>query len=239
MSDWQTVRKVILEEVDRPNDTTYANRALVEALRFHRSDHYWFNEGYFDLLTTADTYRYKLPDDFVRQIGELYRSPSGSPTARYRLANRTVDFVTQYRHVGTDPDRWGSWEAGISSGPPSSYAYFNGELVLQPIPDTSSDIISGRYVRDLGIPSIKYDGTNWLLYEPWSQTTTLPATFTNAWLTEGQDLIRSRAVHILQQRYYRNPEAAQAALFENVETKNRLLVEGHRRRGPKSIRGSF
>jgi hypothetical protein len=239
MADFQTLRKTLMEEADKPNATTYANRATVEALRFHKSDHYYFNEGYFELVTTADTYRYKLPQDFVRALGDIYYTPANSPTAIRRMTPQTMDFVTEYRYVGTDPFHVGDWESGLTSGPPSGYAFYGGELIVHPVPDTSSEKISGRYVRDLWTPEIVYDGTDWQLYEPWSRTTTLPATFTNAWFQDGFELIRARAMMILQQRYYKNGEAAQAALIDNLEAKNRLLQESTRRRGKRTMRGSF
>jgi hypothetical protein len=239
MSDWQTVRKQILEELNKPNDSSYADRAMAEAIRHHRTEHYWFNESRFEIVTSANVWHYPLPSDFLRPIGEIYYARVNSATSRRKMSNKTNDFVEQTRYLGTDPDRWGSWESGISSGPPSVYAIYNGELCVSPIPDTDAEVIDGRYVRDLGTPQVIYNGSAWAIYTPWSLSTALPATYANNWLTDGQDLIRSRAIYYMQKRLYRNDEGAQNALMDNVEAMNRLRTESHRRRGPKSIRGSF
>lgn len=239
MSDHQTLRKMIMEELDRPNDSTYVDRAIVEALRYHRADHFWFNEGYFELVTTQGQWAYDLPADFIRQIGHVYFTRASSPTDRKVLRNKTSDYVEQARYLGTDPDHWGTWESGMSSGTPSCYALYDGQLVLSPMADTTGDKINGRYVRDLGIPTVLYDGSNWQLYLPNTSSTTLPATYTNDWYKDGQDLIRTRTNYILYTRYYKNPDAAQSAAMENAEALVRMRTEFTRRRSPRTIRPSF
>jgi hypothetical protein len=241
MSDFRTMVEEVKAVLDKPNDDIRVKNAIVESLRFHRSEGpFWFNEGRHSGQTTAEVYRYPLPTDFIRLIGKVYYARSNSPTSRRPLRNKTVEFVERYRFIGTDPERWGDWEAGTSAGPPGVVAIFDGELIFSPIPDVAGETFDFRYLRDLGTPTVWYNTSTsaFVVREPWS-TSTLGDTFTNAWFEEGQDMIKNRAMYLLYMQTFNDAEAAQRHMMLWMEAKNKLRIESNRKRGNKSIRGHF
>lgn len=152
---------------------------------------------------------------------------------------RTADWVEEYKYTGTDPMHVGDWEAGIESGPPHSVAVFNGELLVVPIPSTTGDYVGGRYVKDIGTPTYKHDGSAWVFYQP-DGTTPLTDTYTNAWFTDGRDALRTRAMYYLQTNIYRDIENAQVALAENQDVVNRYRVNTNKKIGTAlTVRGYF
>lgn len=180
---------------------------------FVRHEPFWFNGSEFTLQTSADVFRYPLASEFLSIRGNVYCTPSGMEgSSRYAMKPYTVDQVEEMRFVSSE---WNGWEA---SGRPQGYAIdLSGKFMLiSPNPTTSGDTIFFRCTIDIGAP--RYTATTTLVGPPaLSPTITLtgpdgealPANFTNAWFTDGFELIKSRAAYQLWSRYHGGNEAAQ------------------------------
>lgn len=221
MANRRTLKKQIQVELDKPNDGDSIDRAICEALRHLRGEQFWFNQDRLSLTTVAEQWEYDLPDDFVRLHSDLYFQRSGSETTRRALTFRTSPWSEEYKHAGSDPFHIGDWEAGIQYGPPHSFSIYGNKVMLNPIPDTSGDLVVGPYIKDLGTPLYDYDGSAWDFYDP-DGVTPLAVDYTNDWFTHGQDVLRTKAVYYLQQNIYRDLEGTQLALGQHLEAVTRL-----------------
>jgi hypothetical protein len=103
----------------------------------------------------------------------------------YRLEPRTEQYLDQV-----------DWGNDFWSGYPTDYSFWNGQIRLFPPPQG-------------GLP-ITVKGTAILSPQP-----LVGDSYTNAWLTSAEELIRTRAVRQLYGRYIRDPE--QYALYTQLE----------------------
>lgn len=235
--DWLTNRQLIIEELDRPNDTELVDRAMVEALQYNQKHHLYFNEGRWSLLTIADEYIYDLPSNVLYTVGDVYLTYSGSPDTRRRLVNRTTDWVEQHRSLATDHDLWGDWTTGMAAGLPSFYAMRNRQIYIGPIPAESDHVIDGRCVIDYGIPLVQYTrDKSWRVLDPVSLEP-ISSSWTTPWLNEGGALVRARAKQYLCTRYYDDVAGAAAAQNDYIEALQHLRTESTRRRRPTALIG--
>ena len=239
MADWQTMVADILQEVNKPNDSDLADRAIASALRYLRSERFWFNEGTFEIITIKDQFEYAMPTDFVSLIDRPYITWDTS-SSRRALLDKTHEFTNDYRHYTWEFNGFSVTNQGVPAAfalVPDSDMPQRSKMVVVPIPDQDGRIIDGRYVRDFGIPLVKYTGSAWTLLDPANETDTVPPTYTSPWFIEGYDLLKNRAIYYMYKRYYRDMEAAQAAVLEYADHFNRLRVEHNRRSAVRTTRG--
>lgn len=229
MSDWRTLKQAILEEADKPNDAELVERSLCEALRFLRAIRFWWNEDVATLTTIADQYEYDLPTDFLAMIGKCYYIDAGDTSSKRVMYEKTVDWMEDYKYDGFD------WESMIMSGPPQFYSIRESKMLLLPVPTESGDSVEFRYIKDLGTPIEKYNGTAWTVYAA-DGVTTLPATTTNAWFTTGRDLLKHRALYVLYDNFYKDEALASKHMQKYLETLQRLRGQFTRRRATRSVR---
>lgn len=229
--NWGTVRESIKGILDKPDaHDSIIEEAMVEAMRFNRKYNFWFNEGFLKIYTSEDVYAYELPTDFVGLKGKLFYVPANnsSPEGRRELECLTSQLVETHQ-----TDSYDAWDATIASGPPRGYALFANTLILSPRPDSDDNLIEGRYIRDDGIPRIYYDyssGTATLeKIDP--RGVAITDNYTGAWLNEGQDLTKMRAVYILASRIYSDQGKTAMAIQQWAEILNSLQAENSLRRG--------
>lgn len=234
MTDWQTMKQQLSEEVRKTGtpDADKISRAIVESVRFNRAHHFYFNEGRGGFTTIRDHYDYNLPGDFINLIGRAFYSPVATPEVKVPLQNRTADWAETARYLGD-----GLEPGSINSGQPRSYAIYSNRMLLVPVPTTTGEAISFRYVRDLGTPSFRYNGTAWAFNDPAGAPIT--ATYSNAWFVDGYALTLTRALHYLWSRVYAGEAQAtnnaQAALVNWLEEEARLRRETTKKKSNRSV----
>lgn len=229
MSDWQTIKQAILEEADKPNDGELVERAMCEALRFMRALRFWWNEDIGTITTVADQTEYDLPTDFLSIIGKAYYINSGDTNSKRVMYERTVDWIEDFRYDGFD------WDSMAMSGPPQFYTIRESKMLILPVPSTSGDTVEFRYVKDLGTPIEKYDGTAWTTYQS-NGTTAMTTTFSNAWFVIGRDMLKHRALYTLYDNFYKDDGLAQKHLGKYLEALQRIRGQFTRRRATRSVR---
>ncbi len=231
MSDYQTLHHNIVEEcaldsTSVPQEVSdKVGRAICESIRFNRHHQYFFNVRRYSLSTFANQYSYPLPKDFLSLAGDLYFTSSGQDgTSRHPLISSTVDAIEGLKYVGND------YGSHFNSGSPMFYAIdiTDKKLLFSSVPSENDGVVDFRYVADLGTPSFIWDGTNWTIRSPNSETA-IAATYSNSWFREGYYITKARAIYHLWSREFGGTETsmakAQAALMSWQEEKNKLQGE--------------
>jgi hypothetical protein len=230
ITSWTDIKQRILDEINKPNDGELVDQALIEALKFHRSDTWWFNQGTWEVRTVADQSTYPLPTDFVSLIDNPFLTQSTENNNDRRiLENRTQEWIDAYQN-----HQWDYWEAELSTGPPRGCAIVHPDNVpsifVAPIPTQADWRIDGRYYRDFDIPYRRYISSAWAMYHSGTNTALEEADYTSPWL-EGiaGDLIAARAMYYLASRFYSDPNATQTYLLLWSEIKNQMITENYER----------
>lgn len=176
-------------------------RALAESMKFNRSQLTHFNNKSVVIELDESHFGYELPSDYIGLIGDvMYCASLTDNTAQYPLIQQDSDWLNQLRGVDvsytTDPKR----DVG-------AYAIDDrGERIYVAGPSTG--FIKIRYIADLGTITYKHDGTNWVFYQPFTETAiTTSSTYTNLWLKDGYDAIVHRACYYLFTRDMGGTEA--------------------------------
>jgi len=154
----------IADELDRADLTTQIQRAIKSAIAHYEKQRFWFNESRNISFATVDG-------------TEFYGSSADSdiPNLLYidnlRVAITTTDKYDlerkPYQYLDSISD-----SITADEGQPTCYAYYAKQIRLYPIPDASYSIY----------------GSGVMLLSELSATGD-----TNAWMTDGEELIRSRA----------------------------------------------
>ena len=212
--------------------------AIIDAMRFMRSQPFFFNTRRYTVNTTANDYSVPLPEDFMSLDGNVYFLRSGSPSARTILRPETVDFVETYKDSLMDYPRTLRY-----TGYPIAYAISEEQdyrrMLIAPTPDTSDHSVYFRYVFDVGCPRYQYNGSTYSFYLPKTDDS-LTGTWTNPFLQHALDMIAYRAVYDLWSGIYGGTDEAQnkasIALGRWTEEISRLRKERSRSRQGISVR---
>jgi len=145
VSNIATMREELKSDLHLLADDTTISRAICKAARFSRDQRRYFSERTFAFTLTQGTAVYTPgngpPADLVEIVGPLlYLLVNGSSDDKrqvYRVTSREYDART----VG-----------GTSQSQPDIFDYWAKQLRLYPTPISSTDVLTGRYVRDLGVP---------------------------------------------------------------------------------------
>ena len=176
MTTFGTLRDRIADELDRSDFTTQIEREIKSAIQHYDKQRFWFNEARNISFATVDGTEY-------------YGSSVDSDIPN-------LLFIDTLRIAITSTDKYDLERvpfedlASISDsitadeGQPTGYAYYAKQIRLYPIPDASYSVY-GSGVMFLGDLSASAD--------------------TNAWMTDGEELIRARAkwsllTHVIKEK---------------------------------------
>lgn len=216
--NWASTVQRIKEELHRfgSADEDTIKRAICRAIFHYEDTHLKFNNATYDITLTAGTLAYGeesaagaadgYPSDF-KKVLNLSIVHSG-----YTYPTMIGLNIRDFRKVQ---------ELSTSRGYPCEYTIFDDEILLNPAP---SDAFTLRldYIQDLGVPVAKYEDGAWTY--TYNGTAITDAT-TNAWFTEGEDLIAERSKAIILGSNFKDFEAAQASRFLENEFLQSLLVK--------------
>lgn len=218
MSDTNNLRARIAEELDRqPSDIIGSpslsvglviNREINNAIRHYESSRFRWNETReSEFATTVNgTRTYALPADFVRM-----------DTLKLKYNNA---FITVHARVWDDIEERDRQITG-SLGIPHDFTIYGNILRLYPVPNQSLTLV-GSYLHRIRPTSLTGSYCAVVTMGGGSLTATSTASHNNrldGWTTDGESLIRSRAVAAFEINYAKN-EAAKlemGALMQNRE----------------------
>lgn len=185
MSDQITMVERTLREVHKvgsSEDRIAVKLSIVSAIDFYRTHMFWFNQATDTNVTiVSDQQSYStddgFPADFIMPY-DLYILVGG--VRWLKLYQRDIDTV-----------RWLTPTSTVV-GVPTNWCWWDDKLWLTPIPDDgTSSTLRLDYIQDIGTPSYTYTGGVFEFYDEdgaeWADT------WTNAWITEAEELIRARA----------------------------------------------
>lgn len=181
MSNLGTMRDRIADELDRADMTSQIEREIKSAVAFYERKRFWFNEQRIDFPTVASQEWYTSADDSA--IPNLLTLDIAK--IAIGATNKYELELAPYAEL-----EFASDNGAADEGQPTSLAYFQKQVRLYPIPDASySVVLSGIF--SLGDLSASAD--------------------TNAWMTDGEALIRQRVRAMIYSNVIRDPELANEA----------------------------
>lgn len=208
MSDFGTMRARIADEigdVDEAEFTTQIKRAIVDAIEHYQAERFWFLEDW-DVQQSAIT-------SVTADGTEFYAFPTSPKVIKLDTLRIKTSGTEAYDLIRQD---WASIDhlatlASVFKADPTDYAVRGEYVRLYPIPD--------------GVYTLYWTG----IVQPTALTTSSEDADTNAWMTEGAQLIRNRAKMIVARDVLRDPELASLAGQAELEALARLRRETRRR----------
>ena len=194
MSNFGTMRDRIADELDRADLTSQIEREIKSAIAFYERKRFWFNEKRTNFATVAAQEWYTSADD--SDIPNLLTLDIAK--IAIGATNKYELELAPYNELEHISDN-----GTADAGQPTALAYFQKQVRLYPIPDASySVVLSGIFALDSLSASAD----------------------TNAWMTDGEGLIRQRTRRMIYSSVIRDPElAAEAGRLEAEEL--RTLIE--------------
>lgn len=181
MSNFGTLRDRIADELDRTDMTTQIEREIKSAIAYYERRRFWFNEKRIDFATVTSQEWYTSADD--SDIPNLLTLD---------IAKIAINATTKHdlELLPYAEIEFVSDGGEADEGQPTALAYFQKQIRLYPIPDASySVVLSGIFALDALSASAD----------------------TNAWMTDGEALIRQRTRRMIYSNVIRDPELAQEA----------------------------
>jgi hypothetical protein len=205
MTTKATLRARILSDLERDQATwgTMIDEAIADAITFHQSKRFYFNESRtvtFSTVAGTDMYTFNTPT-LTGTIGAEF----------YRIDDVLITISASVTHLRRVDYDWLEQTAdnNTSQGQPYNYAYVGRQMRIYPIPDQAYTVrIIGHQKFDAPADDIVND---------------------NVWMNEGFELIRSRAkaqfaMHVIEdeplaQRMQIMERSAMGALRESTYRK--------------------
>lgn len=189
MTTFSAMQTRIADDITRSDLTTQIANAINDAIKTWEGVRFAFNEKRYLIRTVPSQEYYDLSGsgllnfdasvtdtgEMVLEIDSITNTVSNFP---YPLRERTQQWFDRYQSL---PSQY--------TGQPDSYGIYGNQLRLFPIPDGSGPEVDGAY--NIRISALARLGPN-----PLGE-----ADDTNAWMTEGEILIRNQALVSL----YRHP----------------------------------
>lgn len=199
MTDLVTMRTRIADEITRSDLSTQIDKAINDAIKLWEGARFVHNEKRYLILTADGTEYYDLSGsglleasgaatatgEMVLEIDSITNTVNNFP---YPLTPRTQQWFDRNQALPTQ-----------YKGQPDSYGIYGNQLRLFPIPDGAGPEAGGAYpIRISGLARL---GPNPLANDADS----------NAWLTEGEILIREQAKVFLYRHPLKDVEGKQLA----------------------------
>lgn len=199
MSDLVTMKTRISDELVRDDLSSQIANAIAEAIRDHEGTRFWFNEKRFRLVTVASQEYY----DLTTALTNTDATALDAGEALLETDSVTIlDSGEAYPLTERTQQAMDRGQSLSTTGTPCEYAIFGDELRLSPIPDDAYEITIS------GLARLK---------------TLSAGSDTNAWMTEGEALIRHRAKKLIYRDVVRDPDGK--ALAEEAEAEALMKLE--------------
>lgn len=173
MSDLGTMVAEIRSEIRRTNFDNAIKIGICAAVQEHRAKRLSFNEKSFTFITVADQETYGVADSSY--LGRVARFDSIKVTSPETVLNaRDIDFIRD--------------QISDLTGTPSDYAYYENNLYLNPVPNAvfTIDVLAVLELLDTAQST-----ANQIMSR--SNILSLPTDYTNAWFTDGYEIIKAWA----------------------------------------------
>ncbi len=206
MSDTSALRLRIAEELDRqPSDIIgspslsvglVVNREINNAIKHYESSRFRWNEVRNSQIgvTVNGTRTYSLPADFIRM-----------DTLKLEYNNA---YITLHPRVWEDIEEKDRQISG-SKGIPYEFTIYGNVLRVYPVPNQALSLV-GSYLARVGSPtSLTGSFCAITMMGGASFTATTTASHNNrlnGWTTDGEELIRARAVAAVEINYLKTPD---------------------------------
>src|SRR5260221_3646459 len=179
MTTYLDMQSRLADELSRSDLTSQIKLAILSAIQTYRGKRFYWNELRSDTFNTVAAQEFYTSSDLA-DIPNLPDIDSilfnQSSSFRYPLTKRTWAWMEQ-----------NSINPNAVTGFSTDYCWYGGQLRLYPIPN--------------GVYSCRISGTIRLTPDPLSADAD-----TNAWMTDGEELIRQRAKADLNINVIRDPE---------------------------------
>lgn len=210
------IKQELLSDLHSLVDETSVNRKIVAAMRFHREKRLWFSERTFSFTLEAGVANYSpgngIPPDLVEIVGKtLWVLIDGSQDSRFpctRVPSAELEWWKQDGTGQSHPEIW-DWHAN--------------QLRFYPIPSsTTTDVVEGRYVKDIGVPVVKWEASAFKFYSP-DGLRLLSSTeldlFNNDWTDPlgAYHMVKARAGYLLCKEFLHDAEQAESYLSSWLE----------------------
>lgn len=201
MSTFAVMQARIADDLVRDDLASQIRNAINDAIELQEGERYSFNERRYTLLTVAGQEYYDLVDP------TLLTSAGAEVETGETLLELDDIFCTvsnnPYRLCPRTQQHINEWQSTTYQGQPADYTLYGQQLRIWPIPDQ-------EYQLDLmGLARL---GPN-----PLSDDSD-----TNAWMTDGEKLIRAQAKILLCRDILRDPGGVQAASQQLMEAEGAL-----------------
>lgn len=210
-----SLRQEIIDDAHSLVEAGVVDRKIIAAMRFMRDKRMWFSERSFSFKLTAGRAVYSpgdgLPNDVVEIVGkELWVLVGGSQDSRQACYRTATGSFEQAKLDGTGKSQPELWD------------FYGNQLRFYPTPSSSTDVVEGRYVVDIGVPVVRYEASAYKFYAPdglRQLSAAELAAFANDWTDPrgAGPMIRARAAHLLYKEYLRDTEQADAWLTTWLE----------------------
>lgn len=205
------MKATIAAEVMRDDLDDAIAKEITKAINFYRSKRFWFNEKLDTVTfnTVADQTEYTATDNAY--IPNLIRIDSMTMTR-----NGTVRSLDQTDELTMKRLLYGT---GSTKGETDYYSYYGQKLTLYPIPDGAYPTVIAGVIR---IPAPASD----------SETD-------NVWMTEAEELIRSRVKRNIFLHWMEDGESAQRMQMAENEALESLRQESSSRTQVNTLVASY
>lgn len=193
MSTYATMQTRIARELTRSDLTDDIKDAITTAIQDYEQHRFWFNDKRFKIATVANQAFYDLPDDLLDEGGNALEAGEDLLEIDSALCN----FNNWFQPLQAKSMGWiDAYQIPSYVGQPYYYGQVDTRIRFGPTPN-------GVYeITITGLARLKTLSEN---------------DDTNAWMTEGEKLIRSRAKVILYRDLLRNPDQAALAAQSEAE----------------------
>lgn len=208
MTTLAVLKQRIADEVAREDLTVQIVYAIEDAIKHYQASRFWFSESRSECVFSTVATQ------------EFYTSADEADIPNLLRIDQVtlVDGTVKYELIRADDREIEIYDSATSNrSRPSLYSYLAGQIRFYPIPDAVYSVRVAGVTR-LAVPST--DGAS------------------NAWTTDAEELIRSRAKYLLYRDVIRGPggkEEAAVAKAAETEALRRLEAETHARTATGSI----
>jgi hypothetical protein len=199
-----TIVERIKRELKRPLDDVDVKLSIVTVLRHWRVKRFHFNEGHYQFNLTEGTQDYGVESAPGALDG--YPSDMMRPDNVY-IRSAGITWVP-VRQVPFDQIRWENPQDSNNRGTPDVYAWYGQKMWFSPVPNPNAIEVRLDYVKDIGIPTYEWDGSDFFFYRLEGSSSEWTEDSTNLWFIEAEELIRQSAKRDLYVNLYEDMEGA-------------------------------
>jgi hypothetical protein len=198
VSDFATLKALLLVESHKPGEGTQMGLCIVRALRHYQPFRTYFTQKTGTFTLAQGVQGYTGPADLLA-VDDL-RLRRGTSTYTYDLISR-VDIAQMRDLTSTSNNR----------GYPRFWVHHGSEILLYPIPADATDVVEVKYQSDA-----TRDETTGV------EITASATTETNEWFRRGEEALRTRALYDFFLTKVHDSEKAELFKIMNREAESSL-----------------